>query len=516
MYKTFIVKYNRLWFGTGIFCHSFVLPVNGGRYKKKIMYNGTYAPWEHYPKNLRHYEVENPMSVVSDFFSADSVKGHSKRLKEWRHYVVNDEHYDEKRHGPGTLLFIYDLNLRILEAMYLLLVNCKRFSYRQDKVTEEQMEEEKELWEYYPANLSLKEQLEPYKAVKKVFKKITPQEYRDQLHEWSHVALYNNADVESLYAGEVINVYENLIKLYSAAWLIFQRESSRPQLKRSTLENSLTDTTTEPIVLRTINPKPTAAEKLALEEIKNLILKGCPEVQMIIHLGTHPKPFIFYLLILISDDEKTPEHQISNKIEDNCQYLAHVHAIVHKINSAKEALINGRRFWSSVIDKGNILYQSEEVTLPAPQEITKEILLARAQFNWKRWGKQGNEFLKGAELYRADSNFRLAAFLLHQSVESVLKAIIQAVIGYRVQMHNLSRLLRLSLLFTDELKEVFELNTTEGAQLYQLLQNAYSQSRYSSSFDPDGDSVSILSKQVTKFNKVAERIYRQYIEDIKC
>jgi HEPN domain-containing protein len=200
----------------------------------------------------------------------------------------------------------------------------------------------------------------------------------------------------------------------------------------------------------------------------------------------------------------------------NCQYLAHVHAIVHKANSAKEALNIGRRFWSTVMEKGFVLYQSPELILPAHREITKELLLERARFNWERWGKQGSEFLKGAELYRADNNFRLAAFLLHQSVESVLKAIIQAIIGYRVQMHNLSRLLRLTLLFTDELKDVFELNTTEGAQLYQLLQNAYSQSRYNSSFDPDGDSVRILSKQVTKFNKVAERIYKQYIQDIKC
>jgi HEPN domain-containing protein len=499
-----------------MFRYSFVLLVNGGWYKKSIMYNGTYAPWEHYPKTLRHYEVENPMSVVVDFFSADSVKGHGKRLKEWRYYVVNDEHYDEKRHGPGTLLFIYDLNLRILEAMYLLLVNYKNFSYQRKQLTEEQLEEEKEQWEYYPKNLSLKEQLEPYKAVKKVFKKIKPQEYRDQLHEWSHVALYNNADVEALYAGEVITVYENLIKLYSAAWLICQREGGRPLLKRSKLENSLTETSSEPIALRTINPEPTAAEKLALEEIKNLIVKRCPQVQMIIHLGTHPKPFTFYLLILIADDEKIPEHEISNKIEDNCQYLANVHAIVHKANSAKEALNIGRRFWTTGMEKGFILYHFPELILPPHQEITKEILLERAKFNWERWGKQGSEFLRGAELYRADNNFRLAAFLLHQSVESVLKAIIQAVIGYRVQMHNLSRLLRLTLLFTDELKDVFELNTTEGAQLYQLLQNAYSQSRYNSSFDPDGDSVRILSKQVTKFNKVAERIYKQYIQDIKC
>jgi hypothetical protein len=82
-------------------------------------------------------------------------------------------------------------------------------------------------------------------------------------------------------------------------------------------------------------------------------------------------------------------------------------------------------------------------------------------------------------------------------------------------MHNLSRLLRLTLLFTDELKKVFELNTTEVAQLYQLLQNAYSQSRYNSSFDPDSDSVRILSKQVTMFNQVAKKVYQQYIKDIK-
>lgn len=35
----------------------------------------------------------------------------------------------EKRLGPGTLLFIFDLNLRVLEVMYLLLNNYKNFFY---------------------------------------------------------------------------------------------------------------------------------------------------------------------------------------------------------------------------------------------------------------------------------------------------------------------------------------------------------------------------------------------------
>jgi len=87
--------------------------------------------------------------------------------------------------------------------------------------------------------------------------------------------------------------------------------------------------------------------------------------------------------------------------------------------------------------------------------------------------------------------------------------------GYRVQMHNLSRLLRLTLLFSDELKNVFELDTTEGVQIFTLLQNAYSQSRYNSSFEPDEELVRILAKRVNLFYTTAERIYLQFLKDIQ-
>lgn len=110
------------------------------------MCTGSYAPWEHYPKTLRHYEIENPLSVVSDFFSVDTLKGHGKRLKEWRFYVVNNKHYKGDRHGPGSLLFTYDFNLKILEAMYLLWCNYKNGCCQRENVTEAQLEDEKEQW----------------------------------------------------------------------------------------------------------------------------------------------------------------------------------------------------------------------------------------------------------------------------------------------------------------------------------------------------------------------------------
>jgi HEPN domain-containing protein len=471
-----------------------------------------YAPWEHYPKTLTHAEMMDPLSVVEDFFSSDSVKGHGKRLKEWRHYTINYLYYNDERWGPGPLLFTYDINLKLLEAVYLLYCDYQNYAYRRKRPSDEQLHNERERWAYFPGKLSHKELIEPYKAVKKIFKKFSPQQYRDCLHEWLHSALYRKPDFEGLNANDVVSVYESLMKLYSAAWVINQRDGENPRFKRNPQENEVTNQTKLSIELKEISPDPSPAEKLGLEEIKTLILKRFPCVQMIVHLGTHPVPFTFFLLILIDDQEKTPEHEVSNKIEDHCQYLGKVHAIVHKANSAKEGLNMGRRFWATAMEKGIVVYQTPDLILPTLEPITKEVVLERAKFNWGRWGGQGKAFLKGAEFYRAEGNFRLAAFMLHQAVESTLKAIIQAIIGYRVQIHNLSRLLRLSLLFTDELKNVFELDTTDGAQIFAFLQNAYSQSRYNSTFDPDAGSTEILAGRVGRFCDLAETIYSNFIE----
>lgn len=192
------------------------------------MYIDKAAPWEHYPKNLRFNEVQNPLLVIVDFFSAARLKEQRKDLKRWRYYVISDAHYTNERHGPGTLLFIYDLNVKLVEALHLLLWEYKdNWSKRNKKIDSSQLEDERRKWAYFPKNLSEEELLDPYKAINKCFKKLKPQHYRDHLKEWLHVALYNHAANESLSAGEVIEVYDSMLKLYAAAWMIHQRETNQ-------------------------------------------------------------------------------------------------------------------------------------------------------------------------------------------------------------------------------------------------------------------------------------------------
>jgi HEPN domain-containing protein len=394
----------------------------------------------------------------------------------------------------------------------LLFLTYQENSWSRKKLEESQLAEEKETWVYFPNDLSTEELLNPYITIKKIFKKIKPQMYRDYLQEWLHAALYTSPIDETVMPGEVITVYENILKLYAASWLIYQRETKEVELKDKPKAKIIIDVKNKEIKIKGINPNPTAAEKLGLGSVNDLIVKRFPSVQMIVHLGTHSDPFTFFLLILIKDNEKIPEGEVSNKIEDHCKFLANVHTIVHKATSAKSGLTAGNRFWTTAIKQGNIIYQAHSLELPLAQDITNEVFIERAVFHWERWGRQGKDFLEGTAFYMGIQNYRLAAFLLHQAVESTLKALIHSILGYRVQMHNLSRLLRLSLLIMDDLKNEFKLNTIEGVQHFSLLQNAYSQSRYSSSFDPDGVSVKVLFETVTNFYAVAEEIQGQFIE----
>jgi HEPN domain-containing protein len=478
-----------------------------------LMYGGPYAPWDHYPKTLRFDEVQNPMKVIIDFFSAAWPDGQRKDLRTWRHYVVSDEVYRDDKFGPSTLIFIYSLNVRLIEAMYLLQFARRVRWSEPEELTNEQLAEERESLQFFPDNLSDQELRNPKLVIESCFNKISPQQYRDYLHEWLDAALSTTGIDETITAGEVIEVYDNLLKLYSAAWLICQRDNNPATENNVGQENANRKTATPVQVansIQGINPNPGKAELMGLKEIGDLILKLFPRLEMIIHLGTHSIPFTFYLLILIPESEKTPEHEISNRIEDNCKPLANVLALAHKSSSAVSGISAGQRFWATAIVAGNVVYRSVTLDLPPVQFISNEVKIERAKYHWQRWGLQGKAFLDGAIRYHAEGNYRLAAFLLHQTTESTLKAIIQAVLGYRVQMHNLSRLLRLSLLFTDELKNAFELDTIAGSQVFNLLQQAYSQSRYNNAFDPDAPSIEILVQRVKKFFDTTERIYQQF------
>ena len=189
------------------------------------MYTTKYVPWENCPKKLYHHEVIEPFSVLTDFFGIDDLSGHLNKLKKWRYFVNRNEAYKDDRFGPGSLLFTYDQNVRLLEAAFLLEYRESITGIKKSIVSVDELEAERKVLDHFPDNLTDKELQNPYAAIRKVFMEASLQRHRDYLHEWLYGALYIKGGCDDLEAFEMKLIYKNMMRLYSAAWLIYNREN---------------------------------------------------------------------------------------------------------------------------------------------------------------------------------------------------------------------------------------------------------------------------------------------------
>ncbi len=166
-------------------------------------------------------ELVLPLETLTTFFDAGHPNEHRKDLKKWRFHVINDEPY-KCRHGAGHVLAQYEETLQLIHAAHDLM-NTDKKTVESIIATHVEIEQEKRTLLYFPTNLKKKEVIDPMVTIRKFFKAITLDQYKEILHDWLRLALSNKAATETLTAKEIIDVYDNLRKLYSAAWIIHVR-----------------------------------------------------------------------------------------------------------------------------------------------------------------------------------------------------------------------------------------------------------------------------------------------------
>lgn len=111
------------------------------------------------------------------------------------------------------------------------------------------------------------------------------------------------------------------------------------------------------------------------------------------------------------------------------------------------------------------------------------------------------KFLAGAELYTVRKQYKLAAFMLHQTAEHSLLTLLQVTTGMRVNTHNLDRLIRYASMVSYKLQHIFPRNKDNEKRLFKLLQHAYSDARYKDDYSIHFQEVEALTKQVNELKE---------------
>lgn len=171
----------------------------------------------------------------------------------------------------------------------------------------------------------------------------------------------------------------------------------------------------------------------------------------------------------------------------------------------------GQYFYSEITQQGIMLYDSEEYTLSECRKLNYAEIANIAQKYFDEKFHSANQFLKGAQFYFCDADYKMASFMLHQSVENYLRTIPLVYILYGYKDHDLELLMSYCKRYTLELAKVFPRNTEEEERLFKLLQRAYVEARYNDEFVVTRADIDALIPKIELLRDIVEKVCKEQI-----
>lgn len=213
------------------------------------------------------------------------------------------------------------------------------------------------------------------------------------------------------------------------------------------------------------------------------------------------------LLILTSEKEKAKRDEFLDIVmKENTPSLKFT-VLVHGIEAVNEALKKGSYFFSTVLQKGVLLFDSEAISLNTPKVITQSA--SELEVYWRRRHRLSSNFLNGATHALEQGWNDQAMFLLHQAVEHTCATLIKVYLGYKITTHKLSKLLSMVENFSLYSISMFPRITKDEIRLFTLLEKAYSDSRYDEKYAVSAETANALQTEVEDFMKMAEQLFER-------
>jgi len=203
-----------------------------------------------------------------------------------------------------------------------------------------------------------------------------------------------------------------------------------------------------------------------------------------------------FFLLMVTEGRQRLEHEAQDYLNTHFPDVE-ITLLVHGEDTVAEQLKTGNWFFSRVLNLAERCYHKDGLLLQTPLPALDEAAVVAAARNcFIHRLAMAHGFYKGAQALRQDNYLPNALFLLHQCVEQTCSALIRVFLNYRSDIHNLSRLMKLCLCFTDLPLEVFPQESVADQRLFSLLQRSYSETRYREGFEIERDDYFKLEQRV--------------------
>jgi len=214
----------------------------------------------------------------------------------------------------------------------------------------------------------------------------------------------------------------------------------------------------------------------------------------------------YFILALVDKKDTESCVGLQDKIENNCRHFIPVTAIVLDINQFNEWLMEGHPFANKVCKMAECFHDTENIPLAIPKEIDEQELIKTNESLYSTGINKAQEFLAGADLFRIREQNKMAAFMLHQAAEQTLQTLFRIKTGLYIHTHNLDKLIRYCSMVSYKLPAIFPRNNEKNEKLFQLLQQAYIETRYKEDYVIRKDDLLLITERVKRLLEVLKSV----------
>jgi HEPN domain-containing protein len=357
-----------------------------------------------------------------------------------------------------------------------------------------------------PCRLSGEELNDPYLVLDQLFDFAHLPQVRGFLWDWLRLTVTGGYNRKAGFRARssVLIMYEFMEKLVEAAHILYVRRKVEGEGHKAV---SLKEEALQEQVDRIVKLLQPAQVYHLGEATPALAIRDLPEGNPTSNLKLQTSNVF---LALMPGGRSTQEYE---SLVENSQPPLPMTVMVKSIAQVNRLRKEGNPFFTRNCTPGRLLYDNGSVVLEEAPALDEDLLRKKAAADFNRWFEKAAGFLSGAKGFMEMGQNSLAAFMLHQSAEHALTAVLLSATGYREATHNLHKLLQYTALYAPEVAEAFSF-APEEHPLFRQLQKAYTDARYKESYEMSNEGLAVLFRKVNCLHEAAMEGRRRKVEGI--
>ena len=214
------------------------------------------------------------------------------------------------------------------------------------------------------------------------------------------------------------------------------------------------------------------------------------------------------ITFIVKENSGVNQTEISSKVEKSLEDLPRLRYRTYSFTYAQEELEKGNLYFIKNCGLGRLIYNDStfEKTLCRKKEEI-ELLLKKATSYLEREIGRINSFTEGISFYRKKKEWAGAAFLIHQKIEWLYRCLESFAMGKPLICHKIKNHIAYAHPFIFGAGPIFNTARRDDLQLLEVLDRAYTESRYHSAYDVTKREIKLLAERAELMENQVREIF---------